>query len=150
MEPVPRAQHRLIGVEVNAGITVQTVLFRRRFSFKLKNANWEHCAYQLDAAVENIPATAECYDQFVYALRKVARKNIPVDREGTTSQAWHPSPPNWSKNTERNKKTIPSQIAPSHSVRNWWAPSQRNAVKHGRPWSNQQTWPSAVKRRGPR
>ena len=32
---------------------------------------------QLDAAVENIPATAECYDQFVNALRKVARKNIP-------------------------------------------------------------------------
>ena len=27
--------------------------------------------------MENIPATAECYDQFVNALRKVARKNIP-------------------------------------------------------------------------
>ena len=34
-------------------------------------------AYQLDAAAENNPATAECYDQFVNALRKVARKNIP-------------------------------------------------------------------------
>ena len=27
--------------------------------------------------MKNIPATAECYDQFVNALRKVARKNIP-------------------------------------------------------------------------
>ena len=45
-----------------------------------------------------------------------------VDVEGTMSQAWHPSPSNWSKNTERNTKTIPSQIAPSHSERNWWAP----------------------------
>ena len=75
MEPVPRSQHRPIGVQVNAAITVQAVPFRRRFN--LKKANWEQYAYQLDAAVENIPATAECYDQFVNALRKVARKNIP-------------------------------------------------------------------------
>ena len=54
---------------------MQTVPFRRRFN--LKKANWEQYAYQLYAAVENIPATAECYDQFVNALRKVARKNIP-------------------------------------------------------------------------
>ena len=60
---------------MNAAIAVQTVPFRRRFN--LKKANWEQYAYQLDAAVENIPATAECYDQFVNALRKVARKNIP-------------------------------------------------------------------------
>ena len=75
MEPIPRSQHRPIGVQVNAAIIVQTVPFRRRFN--LKKANWEQYAYQLDAAVENIPATAECYDQFVNALRKVARKNIP-------------------------------------------------------------------------
>ena len=75
MEPVPRSQHRPIGVQVNAAITVQTVPFRRRFN--LKKANWEQFSYQLDAAVENIPATSECYDQFVNALRKVARKNIP-------------------------------------------------------------------------
>ena len=53
MEPVPRSQHRPIGVQVNAAITVQTVPFRRR-RFYLKKANWE----QFDAAVENIPATA--------------------------------------------------------------------------------------------
>ena len=75
MEPVPRSQHRPIGVQVNAAIAVQTVPFRRRFN--LKRANCEQYACQLDAAVENIPATAECYDQFVNALRKVARKNIP-------------------------------------------------------------------------
>ena len=75
MEPIPRSKHRPIGVQVNAAITVQTVPIRRRF--KPRKANWEQYAYQLDAAVENIPATAECYDQFVKALRKVARKNIP-------------------------------------------------------------------------
>ena len=53
---IPRSQHRPIGVQVNADITVQTVPFRRRFN--LKKANWEQYAYQLDAAVENIPATA--------------------------------------------------------------------------------------------
>ena len=60
---------------VNTICTAQTVPFRRRFN--LKKANWEQHAYQLDAPVENIPATAECYDQFVNALRKFARKNIP-------------------------------------------------------------------------
>ena len=60
---------------MHAAITVQTVPFRRRFY--LKKANWEQYAYQFDAAVENIPATAKCYDQFVNALRKVVRKNIP-------------------------------------------------------------------------
>ena len=75
MEPIPRSQHRPIGVQVDEAITVQTVPFRRRFN--LKKANWEQYAYQLDAAVENIPTTAECYDQFVNALRKLDRKNIP-------------------------------------------------------------------------
>ncbi len=49
--------HRPIGVQVNAAITVQTVTFRQRFN--LKKANWEQYAHQLDAPVENIPATAE-------------------------------------------------------------------------------------------
>ena len=62
-------------MQVNAVITVQTVPFRRRFN--LKKANWEQYAYQHDAAVENIPATAECYDQFLNAVRKVACKSIP-------------------------------------------------------------------------
>ena len=73
-----------------------------------------------------------------------------VGVEGTTSKAWHPSPSNWSNTTEWNTKMIPSQIAPSHSGRNWWAPSQRNGVKHGRPLSNQHTWPTTARRRGPR
>ena len=38
IEPIPRSQHRPIGVQVNAAITVQTVPFRRRFN--LKKANW--------------------------------------------------------------------------------------------------------------
>ena len=74
MDPVPRSQHRPFGVQVNAAITVQTAPFRRRFN--LKKLNWDQYAYQLDAAIENIPATAEYYDQFVNALQKVARKII--------------------------------------------------------------------------
>ena len=72
MEPVTRSHHRPIGVQVNAAITIP---FRRRFN--LKKANWEQYTYQLDVAVENIPATANCHDWFVNTLRKVARKNIP-------------------------------------------------------------------------
>ena len=68
MEPVQPSQHRPIGVQVNAAIP-----FRRRFN--QKKANWEQYTYQLDAAVENIPGTAECYVQFVNALSKVARNN---------------------------------------------------------------------------
>ena len=67
-------QHQPIGVQVNAAIAVQMVPFRRQFN--LKKANWEQYAYHLDAAVENIHATPEFYDQFVNALRKLARKNI--------------------------------------------------------------------------
>ena len=40
MEPVPRSQHRPIGVQVKSAITVQNVPFRRRFN--LKKGNWEH------------------------------------------------------------------------------------------------------------
>ena len=53
MEPVTRSQHRPIGVQVNAVITVQTVPFRRQFN--LKKANWEQYAYQLDAVEKNPP-----------------------------------------------------------------------------------------------
>ena len=74
MKPIPRFQHRPIGVQVHAAITVQTVPFRRRVN--LAKSNRDQYAYQLDAAVENIPATADCHDQFVNALRKIARTNI--------------------------------------------------------------------------
>ena len=147
MEPVPRSQHRPIGVQVNAAITVQTVPFRRRFN--LKKANWEQYAYQLDAAVENIPAQPNAMTSSWTPYEKSPERTSLVGVEGTMSQAWHPSPSNWSKNTEINTKTIPLQIALSLSGRNWWAPSERNAVKHGRHWSNQQTWPTTARRRGP-
>ena len=75
MDLVPRSQHRPIGVQVNGGVTIQTVPFRRRFN--LKKANWARYTHQLDTAVRNIPPTSECYDQFVDVSRKVARKNNP-------------------------------------------------------------------------
>ena len=56
----------LFGVQVNAAVTVKTVPFRRRFN--MKTANWEQYAYQLDAAVENIPATAECYYMYQFLV----------------------------------------------------------------------------------
>ena len=49
---------------------------------------------------------------------KSPEKTVIVGVEGTMTQTWHPSSSNWSKNIERNTKTIPSQIAPSHSGRN--------------------------------
>ena len=63
MDPVPRSQHRPIGVQVKAAVNIRTVPFRRRFN--LKKANWERYAHQPDAAVRNVPPTSGCYDQFV-------------------------------------------------------------------------------------
>ena len=39
--------------------------------------------------------------------RKVARLNIPRVCRRNYVQVWHPSPSNWSRNTERNTETIP-------------------------------------------
>ena len=113
MEPVPRSQHRPIGVQVNADITVQTVPFRRRFN--LKKANWSN---QLDTAVENIPATAECYDQFMNALRKVARNNIPHWCRRNYVPGLTPESIELIKEYREKYEDDPFADRPSHSGRN--------------------------------
>ena len=131
MEPIPRSQHRPIGVQVNADITVQTVPFRRRFN--LKKANREQYAYQLDVAVENIPATAKCYDQLVNTLRKVARKNIPRGCRRNYVPGLTPESIQLIEEYREKYDDDPfavSTISPGDEL---MTPSQRNAVKHGRP-----------------
>ena len=49
-DPIPRTQHRPIGVKINAIVMPQSVPFRRRFN--LKKANWEKFAEDLDCSVK--------------------------------------------------------------------------------------------------
>ena len=49
--------------------------FRRRFN--LKKTNWHGYTQNLDATIKDIQPTAESYSQFIDAVRRAARKNIP-------------------------------------------------------------------------
>ena len=75
LDPVPRTQHRPIGIQVKAAITPTTVPFRRRFNYK--KANWEGFSKDLDDEILKLEPSAENYNQFVKVVHKIARKNIP-------------------------------------------------------------------------
>ena len=75
MDPIPRTQHRPIGLQVKAAVSPASVPFRRRFNYQ--KANWEGFSTDLDDAITNIEASPENYDLFVKVIKETARKNIP-------------------------------------------------------------------------
>ena len=73
--PIPRTQHRPIGIEIKPVISPATVPFRRRFNYK--KANWKDYSEDLDLRVAELEPVAENYDIFVKMIKEVSRKHIP-------------------------------------------------------------------------
>ena len=75
LEPLPKTQHRPIGITVNAAITPATVPFRRRFNFG--KANWSGFQEDLERKIAHLPVDPKNYDNFTKFVHQAARKNIP-------------------------------------------------------------------------
>lgn len=73
--PIPRTQHRPIGISVYSDLKTPKIPFKRRFNFK--KADWAEYANQLDIKVQNLAATPKNYDTFVECVKSISRKYIP-------------------------------------------------------------------------
>ena len=74
-EPIPHTQHRPLCLQVKAVVTPKNVPFRRRFNFK--KANWKGFSKNLDSYISQLKASPDNYPDFIRAVRKSARRNIP-------------------------------------------------------------------------
>ena len=75
LEPLPKTQHRPIGLTVNAAITPATVPFQRRFNFR--KANWPAFQQDLERKIAHLPVDPNNYDNFTKIVHQAARGNIP-------------------------------------------------------------------------
>lgn len=73
--PLPKTQHRPVGLNIYADIRLQTIPYRRRFNFR--KANWSDFAGILDEAVDGMEPAPESYECFVEKVKYVSRKAIP-------------------------------------------------------------------------
>ena len=75
LEPIPKSQHRPIGITVDPIVKPTTVPFKRRFNYR--KAKWEKFTVELDQKVKHIKPSAENYDKFTQLVKKTARRHIP-------------------------------------------------------------------------
>ncbi|XP_030851787.1 uncharacterized protein LOC115928578 [Strongylocentrotus purpuratus] len=74
-EPIPRSQHRPIGIQLTAVITPNKTPFKRRFNFA--KADWPAFTEHLDHALTHLPADPKNYESFIDIVKKVSRTHIP-------------------------------------------------------------------------
>ena len=70
LEPLPKTQHRPIGLTVNAAITPATVPFQRRFNFR--KANWPAFQQDLERKIAHLPVDPNNYDNFTKIVHQAA------------------------------------------------------------------------------
>ena len=75
LDPVPHTQHRPLCLQIKAVVTPKTVPHLRRFNFK--KANWKSFSSDLDSYVSELDASAEQYPDFIQAVFKSSKRNIP-------------------------------------------------------------------------
>lgn len=75
LKPLPKTQHRPIGLTVNAAVTPATVPFQRRFNFG--KVNWPGFQEDLEGKIAHLPADPKNYQIFTKLVHQAARKNIP-------------------------------------------------------------------------
>jgi hypothetical protein len=74
-DPIPKTQHRPIGINVYPAIRTQTIPFRRRFNFN--KANWELFATILDSEIQHLDPRPDNYEKFAEIIKNVSRRTIP-------------------------------------------------------------------------
>ena len=75
LEPIPKSQHRPIGIIVTPAVSTASITSRRRFS--LKKANRKGFSDELEYRLQHVQATPENYDRFSEIVRTTALHNIP-------------------------------------------------------------------------
>ena len=75
MEPIPKSQHRPIGIIVTFAVSTASIPNRRRFN--LKKVNWKGFSDKLEYRLQHVQATLNNYDRFSETARTTARHNIP-------------------------------------------------------------------------
>ena len=74
-EPIPKSQHRPIGVIITGAVTPKETTFRRRFNFA--KADWQSFTKDLDEALVNLPDTPANYNEFITLISRISRQHIP-------------------------------------------------------------------------
>ena len=83
LQPIPRTQHRPIGIKINAAVMPKTVPFQRRFNYT--KANWQDFSEELESYAGNMEPKPTKYDKFIELVNKAARNNIPEVANHLTS-----------------------------------------------------------------
>uniref|UniRef100_A0A6P7FWY6 Uncharacterized protein LOC114331686 n=1 Tax=Diabrotica virgifera virgifera TaxID=50390 RepID=A0A6P7FWY6_DIAVI len=74
-KPIPKTQHRPVGISVYSAIKAPKIPFKRRFNFK--KANWEKYTDELETQVKNIVPIPKNYDAFIKLVKRTSCKHIP-------------------------------------------------------------------------
>ena len=77
LEPIPRTQHRPIGININATVVPKTVPSQRRFNFT--EANWQAFLDEQDDLIEDLETSPMNYEKVIELVHMAARnKSLEV------------------------------------------------------------------------
>ena len=74
LEPIPKSQHRPIGIIATSAVSTVSIPKRRRFN--LKKANRKGFSNELEYRLQHVQATPDNCDQFTEIVRTTTRHNI--------------------------------------------------------------------------
>ncbi|XP_071483046.1 uncharacterized protein [Diadema antillarum] len=75
LDPIPKSQHRPVGLLLQAVVQPEITPMRRRFNFK--KADWKGFAEVLDKSIGDLEPIPEMYEQFVVKVKASSRRHIP-------------------------------------------------------------------------
>ena len=75
LDPIPKSQHRPVGLLLQAVVQPKITPMRRRFNFK--KADWKGFPDDLDKSIRDLEPIPEMYEQFVDKARASSRRHIP-------------------------------------------------------------------------
>ncbi|XP_071476748.1 uncharacterized protein [Diadema antillarum] len=75
LDPIPKSQHRPVGLLLQAVVQPEITPMRWRFNFK--KADWKGFAEDLDKSIGDLEPIPEKYEQFVVKVKASSRRHIP-------------------------------------------------------------------------